>query len=228
MNNISEYMNENVADLVFELKGETYLNAAKKAKKLGDPRSIKFLQAYKDNIDKEFMSAEGPDKENDRFLTYYNADKKAIQRLKGLADGEYKANVQETAMGTYLDINNSKNKFYASIFVEYNKNLDREVFLRQSLIEQGKWELLKNKFAKLADKINSIKAMKPFTYVRIIAEEGTFGYWYLIDDDEMIPTVLRTDKANYKDDECLDNLPDTIKNSANILCKAMNQNHKDI
>lgn len=39
MINISEYMNENLDELVFELKSETYLNAAKKAKKLGDPRA---------------------------------------------------------------------------------------------------------------------------------------------------------------------------------------------
>lgn len=43
MNNITEYLNENLDDFVFELNGQTYLNAAKKAKKLGDPRAIKFL-----------------------------------------------------------------------------------------------------------------------------------------------------------------------------------------
>lgn len=37
MISISEYLNENLDELVFELKNETYLNAAKKAKKLGDP-----------------------------------------------------------------------------------------------------------------------------------------------------------------------------------------------
>lgn len=43
MNSIAEYSNENLDDFVFELNGKTYLNAAKKAKKLGDPRAIKFL-----------------------------------------------------------------------------------------------------------------------------------------------------------------------------------------
>ena len=39
MISISEYLNEKLGEYVFELKGETYLNAAKKAKKLGDPRA---------------------------------------------------------------------------------------------------------------------------------------------------------------------------------------------
>ena len=33
MISISEYLNEKLGEYVFELKGETYLNAAKKAKK---------------------------------------------------------------------------------------------------------------------------------------------------------------------------------------------------
>lgn len=89
MNSITEYSNENLDDFVFELNGKTYLNAAKKAKKLGDPHAIKFLQAYKDHIDKEFIDSEGPDKENDKFMIFYNADKKGIQRLKGLAKNEH-------------------------------------------------------------------------------------------------------------------------------------------
>ena len=60
MISISEYLNENLDEFVFELKNQTYLNAAKKAKKLGDPRAEKFLQAFKDNIDKELMN-EDPD-----------------------------------------------------------------------------------------------------------------------------------------------------------------------
>lgn len=70
MISISEYMNENLDELIFELKNETYLNAAKKAKKLGDPRAEKFLQAFKDNIDKELMSAEGPDDEEKKLNIY--------------------------------------------------------------------------------------------------------------------------------------------------------------
>ena len=48
MISISEYLNENLDEFVFELKSQTYLNAAKKAKKLGDPRAEKFLQAFKE------------------------------------------------------------------------------------------------------------------------------------------------------------------------------------
>lgn len=59
------------------------MNVAKKAKKLGDPRAEKFLQAFKDNIDKELMN-EDPDDEEKKFNIYYNADKKSIVRLKSL------------------------------------------------------------------------------------------------------------------------------------------------
>ena len=67
MISISEYLNEKLDEYVFELKSQTYLNAAKKAKKLGDPRAEKFLLAFKDNIDKELMNAEGPDDEEKKF-----------------------------------------------------------------------------------------------------------------------------------------------------------------
>ena len=36
MKQLVEYMNENLDELIFELKSQTYLNAAKKAKKIGE------------------------------------------------------------------------------------------------------------------------------------------------------------------------------------------------
>ena len=134
MNSITEYLNENLDDFVFELNGQTYLNAAKKAKKLGDPRAIKFLQAYKDHIDKEFIDSEGPDKENDKFMIFYNADKKGIQRLKGLAKNERGGvHLTDNSRGTFFDIQNDKLKFVANVSVATTNDSDRQVFLRQSI-----------------------------------------------------------------------------------------------
>lgn len=104
MISISEYLNEKPGEYIFELKGETYLNAAKKAKKLGDPRAEKFLQAFKDNIDKELMD-EGPDDEEKKFNIYYNADKKSIVRLKALAKNwRGGAILRDLSRGTALEI----------------------------------------------------------------------------------------------------------------------------
>lgn len=132
MISISEYLNENLDELVFELKGETYLNAAKKAKKLGDPRAEKFLQAFKDNIDKELMN-ENPDDEEKKFNIYYNADKKSIVRLKGLAKNERgDVSLRNFGRGTALEIRNDDLQFVANIYVAANKDQDRQIFLRQS------------------------------------------------------------------------------------------------
>lgn len=229
MNSISEYMNENLGDMVFELKGQTYLNAAKKAKRLGDLRSIKFLQAYKDNIDKEFADSEGPSKDDDKFAIYYNADKKGIQRLKGLAKNERGgAHFTENSYGTYLDIQNDELKFAAMIYVAGNKDGDRQCFLRQSLVKQGSWEKVAKKFQKLADRVNNIKAMKPFTYVQLFNDDASVDFFYLIDDDAVLPMSLRTDEGSWYDDACQDHYDEGVKTSINAICKAINQNHKDI
>lgn len=105
MISISEYLNENFDELVFWLKNETYLNAAKKAKKLGDSRAEKFLQAFKDNIDKELMN-EDPNDEEKKFNIYYNADKKSIVRLKALSKNKWgnKASLRNFGRGTALEI----------------------------------------------------------------------------------------------------------------------------
>ena len=235
MNSITEYSNENLDDFVFELNGQTYLNAAKKAKKLGDPRAIKFLQAYKDHIDKEFIDSEGPDKENDKFMIFYNADKKGIQRLKGLAKNERGGvHLTDNSRGTFFDIQNDKLKFVANVSVATTNDSDRQVFLRQSLIAQDNWKEVAKRLTWISDKINSIKASKPFTYIRIFTENGSMEFFYFIDDDEIVPVSINTEEgyhSRYNDDDIndfVDHLSDDDKKAINALCKAMNQNHKDI
>ena len=229
MISISEYMNENLDELIFELKSQTYLNAAKKAKKLGDPRAEKFLQAFKDNIDKELMNAEGPDDEEKKFNIYYNADKKSIVRLKGLAKNKRGgAFLSESSNGTYLDIYNDELRFSAMVYVVPNKDKDRQIFLRQSIIKQGNWDIVAKKFDKIGEKINDSEAKKAFTYVQMFTGSSCIDFFYVIDTDNFIPVSLRQDEGKYTDDDCLDHYAEEDKTAINAICKAVNQNHKDI
>lgn len=230
MINISKYLNENLDEFVFELKNQTYLNAAKKAKKLGDPRAEKFLQAFKDNIDKELMN-EDPDDEEKKFNIYYNADKKSIVRLKGLSKNKWnnKASLRNFGIGTALEIINDDLRFVANVYVAPNKDGDRQIFLRQSIISQDKWKYVSKEFNRVAEKINDSEAKKPFTFIRMFTNTGAVEFFYIIDTDKLIPIYLRHSKnEHYEDDECLDNYSEDDKTAINAICKAMNQNHKDI
>ena len=228
MISISEYLNENLDELVFELKNETYLNAAKKAKKLGDPRAEKFLQAFKDNIDKELMNAEGPDDEEKKFNIYYNADKKSIVRLKALDRGD-RGGLRNFGRGTAIEIINDDLEFVANIYVAANKDQDRQIFLRQSIISQDKWDYVSKEFSKVAEKINDSESKKPFTFVELYNNTGKVEFFYIIDIDKLIPIFLNHGKGKkYEDDECLDNYSEDDKAAINTICKAINKNHKDL
>ena len=230
MISISEYLNENLDELVFELKNETYLNAAKKAKKLGDPRAEKFLQAFKDNIDKELMNAEGPDDEEKKFNIYYNADKKSIVRLKALSKNKWgnKASLRNFGRGTALEILNDDLHFVANIYVAANKDQDRQIFLRQSIISQDKWDYVSKEFNRVAEKIDDSEAKKPFTFVKMFTNTGTVEFFYIIDTDNFIPVYLMQEKGGRHDDDCLEYLSEDDKAAINAICKAMNPNHKDL
>ena len=228
MISISEYLNENLDELVFELKNETYLNAAKKAKKLGDPRAEKFLQAFKDNIDKELMNAEGPDDEEKKFNIYYNADKKSIVRLKALDRGD-RGGLRNFGRGTAIEIINDDLEFVANIYVAANKDQDRQIFLRQSIISQDKWDYVSKEFSKVAEKINDSESKKPFTFVELYNNTGKVEFFYIIDTDKLIPIFLNHGKGKkYEDDECLDNYSEDDKAAINAICKAINPSHKDL
>lgn len=228
MISISEYLNENLDELVLELKSQTYLNAAKKAKKLGDPRAEKFLQAFKDNIDKELMNAEGPDDEEKKFNIYYNADKKSIVRLKALDRGD-RGSLRNFGRGTAIEIINDDLEFVANIYVAANKDQDRQIFLRQSIISQDKWDYVSKEFKRVAEKINDLESKKPFTFVELYNNTGKVEFFYIIDTDKLIPIFLNHGKGKkYEDDECLGNYSEDDKAAINAICKAMNPNHKDL
>ena len=227
MISISEYLNENLDELVFELKNETYLNAYKKAKKLNDPRAEKFLQAFKDNIDKELMN-EDPDDEEKKFNIYYNADKKSIVRLKALDRGD-RGSLRNFGRGTAIEIINDDLAFVANIYVAANKDQDRQIFLRQSIISQDKWDYVSKEFSKVAEKINDSESKKPFTFVELYNNTGKVEFFYIIDTDKLIPIFLNHGKGKkYEDDECLGNYSEDDKAAINAICKAINKNHKDL
>ena len=228
MISISEYLNENLDELVFELKSQTYLNAYKKAKKLNDPRAEKFLQAFKDNIDKELMNDEGSDDEEKKFNIYYNADKKSIVRLKALDRGD-RGGVRNFGRGTALEIINDDLEFVANIYVAANKDQDRQIFLRQSIISQDKWDYVSKEFKRVAEKINDLESNKPFTFVELYNNTGKVEFFYIIDTDKLIPIFLNHGIGNkYEDDECLGNYSEDDKAAINAICKAINKNHKDL
>lgn len=203
------------------------MNAAKKAKKLGDPRAEKFLQAFKDNIDKELMN-EDPDDEEKKFNIYYNADKKSIVRLKGLDRGD-RGGTRNFGRGTALEIINDDLEFVANVYVASNKDGDRQIFLRQSIITQDKWNYVSKEFSRVAEKINDSESKKPFTFVELYNNTGKVEFFYIIDTDKLIPIFLNHGKGNkYEDDECLGNYSEDDKAAINAICKAMNQKHKDI
>lgn len=229
MISISEYLNENLDEFVFELKSQTYLNAAKKAKKLGDPRAEKFLQAFKDNIDKELMAAEGPDDEEKKLNIYYNADKKSIVRLKALAKNKRGgAFLRDFSRGTALEIQNDDLQFIAKVYVASNEDEDRQIFLRQSIISGGNWKKISNKFSRIAEKINDSEAKKPFTFVEVFTNTGRVEFFYIIDTDNFIPVYLMQEEGGRHDDDCLKYLSEDDKTAINAICKAINQNHKDL
>lgn len=204
---------------------------AKKAKKLGDPRAEKFLQAFKDNIDKELMN-EDPDDEEKKFNIYYNADKKSIVRLKALAKNKWnsKPSLRNFGRGTALEILNDDLHFVANVYVASNKDGDRQIFLRQSIISQDKWNYVSKEFNKVAEKINDSESKKPFTFISMFTNTSAVEFFYIIDTDKFIPIYLRRHSKNeyYRDDECLDNYSEDDKAAINAICKAINQNHKNI
>ena len=228
MISISEYLNESLDEHVFELKSQTYLNAAKKAKKLGDPRAEKFLQAFKDNMDKELMNIEGPNNEEKKFNIYYNADKKSILRLKGL-DKNNDPTIRKNMDGpTFLAIKNDDLHFSASVYVVVNKDKDRQIFLRKSFIPKDNWSYIVKKFDKIANKIDDSESKNAFTVVQLFTKTSCVEFFYIIDTDNFIPTYLMYKGKSRHDENCLDYYTEYDKIAINTVCKAMNQNHKDI
>ena len=188
------------------------------------------MQAFKDNIDKELMNAEGPDDEEKKFSIYYNADKKSIVRLKALDRGDRGgASLRNFGRGTAIEIINDDLEFVANIYVAANKDQDRQIFLRQSIISQDKWDYVSKEFSKVAEKINDSESKKPFTFVELYNNTGKVEFFYIIDTDKLIPIFLNHGKGKkYEDDECFGNYSEDDKAAINAICKAINKNNKDI
>lgn len=211
------------------------MNAYKKAKKLNDPRAENFLQAFKDNIDNELIDEINSDKENE-FNTYYNADKKSIFRLKKLIDKKHDPNLNILNRGseTYLHVfsTDSDLSFIADVSVINNKDGDKQIFLRPSLIKKENWNNVSRKFNEIGEKLNNLESDKSFVYIQLFTNSSSIYFFYIIDTDDFIPvlfiSVLGDRDKRYKGENGLNHYTDNDKDSINAICKAMNQKHRDI
>lgn len=155
--------------------------------------------------------------------------KKIIDTINMLNKGKNDQYLRNFGRGTALEIRNDDLQFVANVYVATNKDQDRQIFLRQSIISQDKWDYVSKEFNRVAEKINDSEAKKPFTFVEVFTITGKVEFFYIIDTDKFIPVFLNHGKGNkYEDDECLDNYSEADKTVINTICKAMNQNHKDI
>lgn len=175
------------------------------------------------------MNVEDPDDGEKKFNIFYNADKKSIVRLKGLAKNKRGgAFLRDLSRGTALEIQNDDLQFTANVYVASNEDGDRQIFLRQSIILKGNWKKISNKFSRIAEKINDSEAKKQFTFVEVFTNTGSVEFFYIIDTDNFIPTYLMYQGRRIYDDDCLDYLSEDDKKAINAICKAMNHNHKDL
>lgn len=235
MINLTEY-------LIQEMKAETYLKAAEKAKKIKDPRAEKFFNAYIDTIKKELDGIDS-DEVSDEFNKCYKEDKVAIARLKSLSDAKKAHYLQDTKI-KLLQIE-SKENYYASVYLMGNMADadDRACLLRKSFIsldsEDKKYtkEKFIDKIFKEVDPNNEIgKSNSRFTYISIgdqHSEENDvafISFIYVVDDDKFLPVSMwhMLDDEKAKGNSCLDKYNDFQKDIINKLCKAINSSHKDI
>lgn len=177
------------------------------------------------------MNAEGPDNEAKMLNTYYNTDKRSIARLKALNKSNIhtKPLLVKSTMGTYFDIRNDDLKFIANVYVAANKDEDRQVFLRQSIISKDKQATVSKELNRITKRISDLDLKSAFTFVRMFTYSGTIEFFYFIDTDKLIPIFLNYGKDNkYEDDECLGHYSEDDEVAINALCKALNQKHKDI
>ena len=209
--------------------------------KVKDPENLKGIfvievpEDYTDDDINQYISdllIESMPSDDDLAKGYLgaNADKKSIVRLKALAKNERgDVSLRNFGRGTALEIINDDLQFVANVYVASNKDGDRQIFLRQSIISQDKWDYVSKEFNRIGEKINDSESKKPFTFISMFTHTGAVEFFYIIDTDKLIPIYLRHSKnEQYEDDECLSNYSEDDKAAINAICKAINQNHKDI
>ena len=145
-----------------------------------------------------------------------------------LNDRGDRGGVRNFGRGTAIEIINDDLEFVANIYVAANKDQDRQIFLRQSIISQDKWDYVSKEFNRVAEKINDLESKKPFTFVELFTNTGRVEFFYIIDTDNFIPVYLMQEKGGRHDDDCLEYLSEDDKAAINAICKAMNPNHKDL
>lgn len=211
MINLTEY-------LIQEMKSDTYLAAAKKAKEIGDPRAQKFLDAYKDALDKEFSEIE-----DNGFFKYYQEDKSAVVKLKALSD-QYPARVINQIDNVLFDLALYK-RFSSYCTIRMCGKDKTPTFLRRSLIGEDAWNMLVKKHKVLK---TDVADNDRFTLVRGNVDHTSFEFFYLIDVDAVVPTKCQIDDKEYTGVECVKQYDDDTKEFINKICSCCNKNHKNI
>lgn len=104
--------------------------------------------------------------------------------------------------------------------------------MRPSLIKKENWSNVSRKFNEIREKLNNLESDKSFVYIQLFTNSSSIYFFYIIDTDDFIPvlfiSVLGDRDKRYRGEKGLDYYTDNDKDSINVVCKAINQNHKDI
>lgn len=204
--------------IVQEMKSDTYLAAAKRAKEIGDPRAQKFLDAYKDALDKELAEKEG-----NGLYKYYKEDKSAITKLKALSD-QYPARISNTIDNVIFDLSICS-RSNAFCLIELCGDDKTPVFLRKSIIGDDAWKFIMKKHKALS---TDVADNDRFTLIRGNVGHTAFEFFYLIDVDAVIPTKCQIDDKVYTGAEAIKKYDDDTKEFINKVCSICNKYHKNI
>lgn len=220
MINLTEY-------LIQEMKADTYLRAAKKAKELGDPRVKKFMQGYRDAINKEIERIESEETGTDeqkKLYKFYQEDRKIIHKLKSLGT-RVKGKVQGNKFeGKFIYVANEE--YGAMVYIAGDEN--KQYFFREDLVKSNNEAY----FAKSdwGEELNKLDPSERFTYIKLIGE-GFCNFFYAIDSDLFVPvscTLYKSKKEEVTGKDCYELYTENDLKYINEICEALNSSHKYI
>lgn len=172
MKRINSFINER---LIVELDSKTYLNAAYKAKDLGDRRFKKFLNAYAEEVEKESTGSK------EVLNDYYQQDKKAFTKLNKIGkvfnDGSSWDFGEESVSLTLgaIDLKNN----YRFLPRKFPDNYFKNPF---------KKEIENAKYVTAVISTDKEDAVLPFGYLMYEVTTDTIGYaWIALSKVKLLP-----------------------------------------
>lgn len=221
MINLTEY-------LIQEMKAETYLNAAKKAKELGDPRAQKFMQAYRDAINKEIDKIEAEEAGTDeqkKLYKFYQEDRKIMRRLKSLGTkvkGEVQGNKSD---GQFMYVLNED--YGAMVYIAGDEN--KQYFFREDLVKTNSKADFRKEYWTNGE-LDKLDPSERFTFIELLSD-GFCDFFYAIDSDLFIPVLCTSYKSKRKmesGEDCYKLFTENDLKYINEICEALNPSHKYI